>query len=130
VVSLAADTATLSATVNDRGYERVAADRIAHFADPEDVLIGVSTSGESANVLETMARARQRGLTVLALIGSGASASAARSDLFILVPGSNPGVVEDASLVIKHAVAEQLCSSSRGPGAPTFHVDAAGCGSC
>jgi D-sedoheptulose 7-phosphate isomerase len=68
-VNLTADVATISAVGNDIGFEQVFARQIAALARPGDALLGLSTSGSSANVLAAFAKARQIGMTTIALLG-------------------------------------------------------------
>lgn len=107
-LSLAENVATLSATANDHGYERVYANQLMSLGDPGDVLIAVSASGNSPNVLVAMGCARERGLAVLALLGADGGFAAPLADRVVIVPETDPGIVEDAHLAINHAITQQL----------------------
>src|SRR6476469_3316989 len=68
-VALTTDTSALTAVSNDLGYEQVFARQVAGLAQPGDVLIAISTSGKSKNVLEAAKRAREFGCKTIALTG-------------------------------------------------------------
>ena len=69
VLALTADSAVLTAVANDYGYETVFARQVAAFGHRGDVLVGISTSGESPNVVNAACETRERGMSVIALTG-------------------------------------------------------------
>ncbi|HEX8966496.1 MAG TPA: SIS domain-containing protein, partial [Chloroflexota bacterium] len=90
----------LTAVGNDLGYERVFSEQLAANARAGDVLIALSGSGNSPNVLRGVELARQMGLTTIALGGFGGGRLAGMVDLAVVVPGSRIQVVEDAHSAI------------------------------
>jgi D-sedoheptulose 7-phosphate isomerase len=108
VISMVENTASFSAIANDRGYERVFADQLMCLAEPGDVLVVVSSSGNSENVIEAMSCARAARLTVLALLGGDGGKALALADECVVVPDSDVGHIEDAHVAINHAIAESL----------------------
>lgn len=73
-MTLSADTSILTAVSNDYGYDRVFARQIEANGRPGDVALGISTSGNSPNVLRALEAARDRGMVTIALTGSGGEA--------------------------------------------------------
>ena len=69
VVSLSAESANITAIANDIGAEAIFARQLIAHARPEDVAIGISTSGGSANILSALAEARRRGLLTVGIVG-------------------------------------------------------------
>lgn len=82
------DVSVMSCIGNDYGFDRVFARQITALGKPGDVLLAISTSGQSANVLEAARAAKERGIHVLALTGKDGGALAALADVEVRVPWS------------------------------------------
>lgn len=82
------DASVMSCIGNDYGFDRVFARQITALGKPGDVLLAISTSGQSANVLEAARAAKERGIHVLALTGKDGGALAALADVEVRVPWS------------------------------------------
>ena len=82
------DASVMSCIGNDYGFDRVFARQIEALGNPGDVLLAISTSGQSANVLEAARAAKERGIHVLALTGKDGGALALLSDVEVRVPWS------------------------------------------
>jgi len=82
------DASVMSCIGNDYGFDRVFARQIEALGNPGDVLLTISTSGQSANVLEAARAARERGIHVLALTGKDGGALALLADVEVRVPWS------------------------------------------
>ena len=82
------DASVMSCIGNDYGFDRVFARQIEALGNPGDVLLAISTSGQSANVLEAARAARERGIHVLALTGKDGGALALLADVEVRVPWS------------------------------------------
>jgi len=93
---------------NDMGYAHVFAEQLANWCEPGDVVVGISGSGNSANVLEAFRVAKSRGAGTIALAGFQGGRSAAEADLCIVVPCDKMVMVEDFHLMISHMVADEL----------------------
>jgi len=93
---------------NDMGYEHIFAEQIANWAEPGDVVIGISGSGNSANVINAFRVARKRGATTIAMTGFKGGRSATEADLCIVVPCDKMVMVEDFHVMIAHMVADEL----------------------
>jgi D-sedoheptulose 7-phosphate isomerase len=91
----------LTAFANDVGFEGVFARQVEGLGRPGDVLIGISTSGRSPNVLRAAEVARSRGMITMALIGDGGSLSDA-VDHAIVVPDQDTQHIQEAMLPLEH----------------------------
>jgi D-sedoheptulose 7-phosphate isomerase len=105
-LSLTADTSTLTAVSNDFGFERVFARQVEGLGRPGDVLVAISTSGESANVLEAARAARARGLTVIALTGREGGHLGLLADVHVNVAHPVTARVQEVQLTLLHAICE------------------------
>lgn len=105
------DASLLTAVANDCGYPQVFAEPVAIFADPGDLLIAVSSSGASPNILNGVGAARRRGCAVITLSGfSPANELRQLGDLNFYVPADRYGLVELAHLAILHYSVDLLLS--------------------
>ena len=102
-IALHADTSSLTAIGNDYGYEQVFARQVTAHATPMDVVLLLSTSGRSRNLLRAAAAGRAVGATVWALTGSAPNPLAAGADEAVCLPG-DPASVQEAHLVAIHAM--------------------------
>lgn len=107
-VALAADIATLTAIGNDYGYHRIFARQVEALAMQGDVLVALSTSGNSANVVEAAKIAHTLGCTVIALSGANGGELAAHADIIIRAPSKVVARVQEVHDVCIHALAEAL----------------------
>jgi D-sedoheptulose 7-phosphate isomerase len=108
VMSLNDNVPLLTALSNDLGYENVFAEQLQNLIRPGDVLIILSGSGDSTNVVRAMEYARSQSAEVAALVGFGGGRAAEIADLTVLVDSEDYGVVEDAHLVINHVLVEHF----------------------
>lgn len=108
VVSLAAHVPTLTAIANDIGYGNVFVDQLEPLASPGDVLIAVSSSGKSMNIINALGYAHMRGLTTIALTGFDGGNARDLADLSIHVESENYGVIEDVHQSVMHCIAQAL----------------------
>ena len=107
-VALTTDTSALTAIANDFGFERVFARQIEALGRIGDVALAISTSGTSANVLAGIDAAHRRGVRSLAITGRADSPLARRVDVAI-VAGDGPAArVQEAHLVVEHALCEAV----------------------
>jgi len=103
-ISLVDSVPILTAYANDLGYEHVFSEPLRNLARAGDVLLVISGSGRSANVLQAMEAARQAGATVIGLTGRDGGEMKALADLSLVVPAESMQQIEDAHLVIAHAL--------------------------
>ena len=103
-VALTTDTSVLTAVGNDYGYAEVFARQVAGLGRPGDVLVAISTSGRSENVLRAAATARAKGMTVVALLGPAASPLDEDAEVALHVDGDVAGLVQQGHITIGHAL--------------------------
>jgi phosphoheptose isomerase len=111
VVSLSSNVELLTAVANDMGYEDVFAYQLQSQARSGDVLITVTSSGRSANIVSALRWARDHDLRTIALTGFGGGEARAVAEVAVHVDGSNYGVVEDLHQSIMHALAQYIRQS-------------------
>lgn len=101
-VALTTDSSFLTANANDVGFEHVFERQVEALGRPGDVLVAISTSGDSANVLRAMTRARQLGLGTLLLSGAGGGAAASLADVAVLIPSTETQHIQEAHIAVGH----------------------------
>lgn len=106
VVSLTDNTPLLSALANDHGYECVFTEQLTNLVRPGDVLVSISGSGCSSNIVGAMRYARGRSATNIALLGFDGGEAIALADEYVLVDSSEYGIIEDLHLAIDHMLTE------------------------
>ena len=104
--ALVDNTPALTAWSNDEGYAVALAEQLRNVIEPGDLVIGISGSGNSANVVNALALARQAGASTLAMVGfdGGRLASADLSHVAVHVPSHSMEQVEDAFAVLCHCL--------------------------
>lgn len=110
VHSLNDNTAMLTALANDLGYENVFSEQLQNLIRPGDLLITLSASGNSPNVLNAIRYAQRQSAAVAGILGFEGGEAAQLVDLAIVVPSDAYGVVEDVHLIINHIVVEHFAS--------------------
>jgi D-sedoheptulose 7-phosphate isomerase len=108
IMSLNDNIPLLTALSNDLGYENMFAEQLQNLIQPGDVLIVISGSGNSPNVLKAMEYAQGRSAQVAALLGFGGGRAAELSDLNVVIDSDDYGVVEDAHLIVNHILVEHF----------------------
>jgi D-sedoheptulose 7-phosphate isomerase len=104
IISLTDNTPLLTALANDVGYEQVFSEQLVNLIQAGDVLIVISGSGNSPNVLAAMRYARERAASVIALLGSDGGQARALADELIRVPSEDYGVIEDLHMILNHVL--------------------------
>lgn len=104
--SLSDNVSVVTAIANDAGYERVFAAQIEEAAEAGDVLIVISASGNSPNILAAIVAAREKGCSTVGLLGMGGGAAARLVDQAVVVGADDYGSVENAHLTIEHLFVE------------------------
>jgi phosphoheptose isomerase len=105
-IALTTDTSILTAVANDYGYDRVFARQVEALGVPGDVVVGISTSGRSPNVLAAFAAARARGLRGVALTGGDGGALGRQADIHVTVAHANAARVQEVQRTQMHAICE------------------------
>jgi D-sedoheptulose 7-phosphate isomerase len=101
-VALTTDTSALTATANDYGYEMVFERQVRGLGQAGDVFLGISTSGNSPNVLRALSAARERGLTTLGFSGADGGRMAALCDLILMAPSKWTPVIQQVHITAAH----------------------------
>ena len=107
-IALTTDTSALTALSNDFGFEEVFARQVAGLGESGDVLIAISTSGKSPNILQAVKKARQLGCRTIALSGAGAEPLASSCDVAVVVPSARTSRVQEAHIAIGHLWCEMV----------------------
>ena len=107
-IALSANTSDLTAIGNDYGFERVFARQVEAYGQPGDVLLVLSTSGRSPNVLAAAEAARARGIAVVALTGAQAGPLGAMADEVLAVPEADTARVQEVHLTLLHVMCDEV----------------------
>lgn len=107
-MALGADPAVLTAWSNDYSYETVFARQVEAHGRAGGVLLGISTSGNSANVLKAAAAARAKGMTVIGLTGQGGGKLAALCDILLDAPARHTPQVQQIHACLYHYICERV----------------------
>ena len=103
-VALTTDSSVLTAIGNDYGYEKVFERQVLGLGRPGDVLLGISTSGKSSNVLRALEAARSKELVTLGLTGASAGPMAPLCDHVFCAPSSKTSVIQQIHIVAAHLI--------------------------
>ncbi len=107
-IALNTDTSTLTACANDLSYDEVFARQIEALARPGDVVIAISTSGRSPNVLKAVRTAREIGVETIGLTGGDGGDMVALCDTTIIVPSSVTARIQEMHILIGHALCDLI----------------------
>ncbi len=105
-IALTTDSSNLTAIGNDYGYEYVFSRQLEGLAQEGDLFIGISTSGNSQNVINAFASAKERGVTTVALVGRDGGKMAAMADYAIVVPSNATPRIQESHLLIEHMICD------------------------
>ena len=106
--ALHCNTSFLTAAANDYGYDLAYARLLKCIASKGDILVGISTSGNSQNIINAFAVAREMGITTVAMTGKTGGKMAATADYLINVPSTDTPRIQEAHITIGHAICEQI----------------------
>ncbi len=107
-IALTTDTSILTALANDYAFEKVFARQVEALGRPGDVVLGISTSGESPNVLAGFGAARAGGLAIVALTGRDGGPVGRAADVHINVPSPSTARVQEVHRTLLHAICELI----------------------
>jgi D-sedoheptulose 7-phosphate isomerase len=114
-LALTTNTSVLTAAGNDYGFERIFSRQIESLLARQDVLVALSTSGNSPNVVKGVAAGRMRGAFLVALTGESGGALAAKVDLLLNVPSSDAQRIQEAHITIGHVACSLIERLAIGP---------------
>ena len=112
--SFGAAAALMSAIANDFGYEHVFSKQVGYFCKPQDVLIAISSSGNSGNIVAALEEAKSRNVVTIGLSGFSGGKLAEMADISLYVPIHNYGVVEDCHQSLMHVIAQVISCRREG----------------
>jgi D-sedoheptulose 7-phosphate isomerase len=112
-VALTTDTSTLTSIANDYAYDQVFARQVKSLGQPGDILLAISTSGNSPSVLQAVAAAHARSMNVIALTGHSGGGLAEQmqdGDVFICVPAESTARIQEVHLLAIHCLCDAIDS--------------------
>lgn len=104
--ALSVNTSTLTCVGNDYGYDYIFSRQVEAFVQPGDVLVGMTTSGVSTNVVLAMEAAKQRGAVTIAFTGNGGGPIVDHSDVVLMGPNGYAAIVQEVHQVMAHIVCD------------------------
>jgi D-sedoheptulose 7-phosphate isomerase len=107
-IALTTDTSILTSIGNDYGFDFIFSRQVEALCNPPDVVIGISTSGNSTNVVKGIATAKEIGATTIALVGGTGGKLAAMCDFNLTMPSDNTARIQEAHILIGHSLCEML----------------------
>jgi D-sedoheptulose 7-phosphate isomerase len=112
-IALTTDTSALTAIANDYTYEDVFSRQVLALARPGDLIIGISTTGNSANVLKAFDAGRKKGCKTLGFSGKGGGKFNDKCDLNIVIPSDDTARIQEMHILVGHIICQaidNLCS--------------------
>jgi D-sedoheptulose 7-phosphate isomerase len=103
-IALTTDTSSITATANDYGYEHVFERQVLGLGQRGDVFLGISTSGNSPNVLRALDAARGRGLVTLGFSGASGGKMRANTDLLLAAPSDRTAIIQQIHIIAAHVI--------------------------
>ena len=110
-IALSADGGLLTAIGNDYGFQDIFSRQVLAFAKPGDVLIALSTSGKSRNVLSAIEEARRHEMKTIALLGKGGGSTAGAADIDLIVRSDSTARIQEAQKFLLHVLCEMVESA-------------------
>ena len=104
--ALTVNTSAVTAISNDFGYEQLFARMVEALAKPGDVVVGITTSGTSKNVVRGLERAKERGATTIAFTGNGGGTVAEIADLSLIGPDGYSAIVQEVHITMGHIICD------------------------
>ena len=108
VISLAQDSSTLTACGNDLGFSNIFSRNLSALGNHGDVLIAISTSGNSLNILKVLKQAKKQKINSISLLGNSGGKAKKLSDLNLIVESRNSARIQEAHIFLGHYIFEQV----------------------
>lgn len=105
-LALTTDTSNLTAIGNDYGYDKVFSRQVEGMSQKGDLFIGISTSGNSQNIINAFESAKERGVTTVALVGRDGGKMAAMADYAIIIPSNSTPRIQESHILIGHILCD------------------------
>ncbi len=101
-IALTTDTSILTAVGNDFGFDDVFRRQVEALGQPGDVLLGISTSGQSTNVIRAMEQARQKEMSTIAMVGANNGPMQELADVVIAIPSKETPHIQEGHIAVAH----------------------------
>jgi len=105
-IALTTDTSALTAIGNDYGYEYIFSRQLEGLGAEGDLFIGISTSGNSQNVLNAFSAAKERGITTVALVGRDGGKMGQMADYAVIIPSNATPRIQESHLLVEHIICD------------------------
>ena len=106
VLALTADSAVLTAIANDYGYDQIFSRQVEALGQPGDVLLALSTSGESENVVQAARAGREQRMTVIAITGQSQSRLQQVADIAVCVSSTETPLIQELHMILLHLLCD------------------------
>jgi D-sedoheptulose 7-phosphate isomerase len=106
--ALSVNSSAVTAIGNDYGYERVFARQVEAFALPGDVVVGITTSGTSKNIVLALQEAKKRGAVTVAFTGNGGGTVAEIADLSLVGPDGYSAIIQEVHITMGHIMCDLI----------------------
>ena len=107
-LALNADSAVMTCIINDFGYEQVFARQIKALGSKEDVLVGISTSGNSKNIIEAFKQANQMGIVTIGLLGKKGGDASKIVKQSVIIPSDSTARIQEMHILIGHILCDLI----------------------
>ena len=105
-IALTTDTSNLTAIGNDYGYDKVFSRQLEGMGQDGDIFIGISTSGNSANIINAFHSAKEKNITTVALVGKDGGEMAKLADIALVVPSDATPRIQESHILIGHILCD------------------------
>mgnify|MGYP001334067630 CR=1 FL=1 len=105
-LALTTDTSNLTAIGNDYGYDKVFSRQLEGMGQEGDIFIGISTSGNSKNIINAFEVAKQKGIKTVALVGKDGGEMAKMADIALVVPSDSTPRIQESHILIGHIICD------------------------
>lgn len=105
-LALTTDTSALTAIGNDYGYDKVFSRQLEGMGQEEDLFIGISTSGNSENIINAFRIAKEKNITTVALVGRDGGEMAKLADIALVVPSESTPRIQESHILIGHIICD------------------------
>ena len=105
-LALTTDTSNLTAIGNDYGYDQVFSRQLEGMGQAGDIFIGISTSGNSVNIIKAFESAKKKGITTVALTGRDGGEMAKMADVALVVPSNSTPRIQESHILIGHIICD------------------------
>ena len=115
-LALTTDTSNLTAIGNDYGYDQVFSRQLEGMGQAGDIFIGISTSGNSVNIIKAFESAKKKGITTVALTGRDGGEMAKMADVALVVPSNSTPRIQESHILIGHIICDIIEKETFGEG--------------